>query len=563
MIKRYYLYILFLQLVLLSCKNKQMIDTKVYDYNLFSLDSVGYEKYVYDEFVSGSNSFEYVKFTQDGCVSFYNNNNELVKVCKDTFYRYKIKDSDMFFPLDNYTWIDSIRVLFVFNIIYSQGFHDESIFVYNTETRQKEITYNFIGSGLSHSKLTLDDPPFYGGKFFENYTNINSSNFDPIFIKEDSSLILPIKNSFLDTMTSSEKLAIRNNRNMLIRLYNDNSTKRSEVFPIKFHEILPDGMDSQYVTYNQNEIVGKRLSENKLLISNSFSNKYMLYDFDKDEKKTIYYKDFFEQPIGYKRTYEAIRASSFDTSKRDFFYNLFNDVKTGGYFREVRLGITPITQSKYIQNKTIIQVLDSNFNLLGFASGLPGKLFLGSNLDGNLLFLNREDYRNNRLSMHIYSLNKDFKSVKDTVLVKKAPKPTPFLLQADVSAYVNEMIPRNTTYDEFMIVPFNYMCATCVEALTCYFSKIKEVRSKTAIIILPGYVEGLNEKFGHLPNVYLDTSGHHLAHFKSEPYIPLYKFNGTKMEQIKVFESTWPERIAEYLNPNVTFYDLDCVDIDD
>jgi hypothetical protein len=35
------------------------------------------------------------------------------------------------------------------------------------------------------------------------------------------------------------------------------------------------------------------------------------------------------------------------------------------------------------------------------------------------------------------------------------------------------------------------------------------------------------------------------------------------MEQIKVFESTWPERIAEYLNPNVTFYDLDCVDIDD
>lgn len=562
MIKRYLIYVLFLQFILISCKNKQVIGTKVYEYNLYSLDSVDYKKYFYEGLVFEPVWPELIKYTKDECISFYNSENELVKVCEDTFYTYKIKDSDMYFPLDNYSWIDSIRVLFVFNIIYNQGFHDEAIFIYNTETKQKEITYNFIGSGLSHSHLTLDDPPFYGGKFFENYTVINSSNFDPVFIKKDSSLILPINNSFLDTITSSEKLPIRNNRNMLIRLYNDSSLKRSHVFPIKFHEILPDGIDSQYLTYDQLEIVGKQLSENTLLISNSFSNKYIIYDFEKEEKQTIYYKDFFENPIGYKRTYEAIRASNYDTSKRDLFSNLFSNVKTGGFFREVYLGITPITQSKYILDKTVIQVLDANLNLVGFVSGKPDKRFLGTNHDGKLLFLNRSDYRNKRLSVHVYSLNENFKSVKDTVLVKKALMPTLFLLEADVSAYVNEIIPIKKAYDEFMIVPFNGICATCEKALTCYFSKIKQVRSKTAIIIISEQGEGLKEKFGHLSNVYFDKSNQYVTHFKKEPFIPLYKFNGTKMEKLKVFESVWPERIAEYLNPNVTFYDLDCVDID-
>lgn len=558
-IKTGFLGIFLLFLLGLGCTSSIQKCYKNYELQVYSLSLVN-TKVVESSKLNKDERFYKSKLSPKQCFSYFKyDSGILCNICKDSFYEYRIFDYDKTQHIDNFTWINDSLVLFVFDIIQKNFFHDSAIFVFNINSGNKHIQYSFKGTDFSHSSLVNNTEIFTSPFDFSNdYYSVSSVFFESVFLTDDSSILLPIKISYKDTVTHDSVLIKRNNMPILARVYNDNSTKRNEFMPFKFKDLFPSNHHTSYLHPLLNGIHGKQISDNSILIGSAISDRMIVYNFKDDSYKIIAENPIFEQGTGYKSAYKAIRGDYFDSNHHDIFGNIYFNPKNNLYFRYVELGISPIHLCPSINTKSIFQVFDSLFNMIGIIQR-PLKLsFHGFDMDGNFIFVDIFKSRmEGKLIYHTYKMNDEPKLIKERVLCPQIKKDMeiPIVTDADIKEYVKKIIPSFKKYEEFLIVPLFEICPTCRESLICYLENVRETSPNIAIIIINDHNK---LPFNHLKHVYYDSDNTYSKYFKNNGYIPLFKRKENTLEYVKSFEPVRPDKLSEFLNPNYSIFNMDC-----
>jgi hypothetical protein len=146
--------VLITQTFFTGCKTKDLAKTNAYHvtYDLYVLDTISFFKINTINSVSGNNKNKF-KITDEGCISYFTDNNYIVKDCDGKILKAKVYDYNRTQELTNFSWIDSNRVLLAFTSIYFAHMHDLSVYVCNITSEKVEIKYDFTGSEFFHSKF--------------------------------------------------------------------------------------------------------------------------------------------------------------------------------------------------------------------------------------------------------------------------------------------------------------------------------------------------------------------------------------------------------------------------
>jgi hypothetical protein len=471
-------------MIFLSCNNfiKNNIEFKVFEFQ--EVDS--FDIVLQSPILFPNHQYGLFKVTPDGCISYYTDDNYIVKNCDGKITQLKVFEYEQTQQLSNYTWIDAHRILFNFESIHFAGIQDLAVFIYHIDSHKITQKFNFSNPDFFSTKTDGFDSILNSGSSIF-YRHTGSPYFEPIYFEEDSSVILPIQIISYESTTSTENLKSRNSTPILVQVFSDLTNKPPSFLPITFSEILDKEMTYKYTNVFDNTIIGTSAkNESEFLLSLPISNQIIKYNLKTSEIKKFNTSYILDSKYSGYDSYSDIPFMQ--NINYDFGGNIFFNKKTNIFFREITIVKSSINESVLLKNKTTLLMMDKHLEPIGFAvfQNNPGILINIDN-DGKLWFLKyATDERN---VIRITKINTENFNVNNLSHKLKKPKLQDEIVNRDIetidiNSYLKELLPDYKNYEQITIIPYDFACGACIDDFKKQLMNDKFCRSKIAYILI-------------------------------------------------------------------------------